>query len=422
MGHRGSGSRRRPLTSRGEGTYGRLLSSAEEVFSERGYYETSVSEICRRAGVANGTFYQYFDNKEGVFLKLIEQLEEGLSARIRQALTFPGSAEARLLSGYRAILEFIEEHAELYQVFREAEFVRLEIPRRFYADIAVIIQEMLQAGIEVGEFCPLDPEVVAYSLLGIAEFTAMRYIIWEPKALSEETFQSTAELILHGLDTGKPRSSREPPAALDRVKKGRSGVSLEPKGGEATRQALLAAAERMFGQTGFHQTTVSEITYVAGVAQGTFYLYFPSKVAIFTELVREINRQFRAEERAAIDHLTDRREVEREGFAAFFRFISRHREAYRIVREAEFIDEGIGRWYYQRLAQGYVRGLKEGMERGEIRDLPAEPLAYALLGIGHFVGLRWIIWEGREAIPQAALDGMLDFIMHGVSASPVIDS
>ena len=400
-----------PLTARGAETYKRLLGAAEEVFSERGYHGASVSEICRRARLAHGTFYRYFANKEEIFLKLIERLEAELSARLKRVLASPSPARERLIHGYRAILGFIEEQTKLYQVFREAEFVRLEVPRRFYADIAAVIQEMLHEGVARGEFRPLEPEIVAYALLGIAEFIAMRYIIWELEALHSAVLESTDKLILHGLDTGKGS-----PGSFKQAASPRRAARAEPvpQGGEATRQVLLQAAERMFGQAGFHRTTISGITYVAGVAQGTFYLYFPSKVDIFTALVREINRQFRAEERAAIAGLRDRREIERVGFRTFFDFISRHREAYRIVREAEFVDEGIGRWYYERLAQGYVRGLREGMERGEIRSLPLEPLAYALLGIGHFVGLRWIVWEGREAIPDSVLEAMLDFIMRGV--------
>ncbi len=346
---------------------------------------------------------------------MVERLEGGLLARLEGALGSPGSATERLASGYRNILEFINEHTILYQVFREAEFIRREIARRFYTNITGALGEALGVGVDRGEVRPLDPAVTAYSILGIAEFIAMRYIIWERGALSEEVFQNSVKLIHHGLDTGKELRSLPSDRATAPLDGLAESGEVEPQGGEATRQALLAAAERMFGQVGFHRTTIAEITYIAGVAQGTFYLYFPSKVAIFAELVGEINRQFRAEERAAISSLADRREVERRGFEAFFKFISRHREAYRIIREAEFVDERAGRWYYQRLAQGYVRGLRRGMDRGEIRRLDPEPLAYALLGIGHFVGLRWIVWEEREALPERVLTAMLDFIMRGIA-------
>ena len=63
--------------------------------------------------------------------------------------------------------------------------------------------------------------------------------------------------------------------------------------GEATRQRLLDAAEREFGERGFNRASVSSITKRAGVGQGTFYLYFPSKEDALRELVRHMGRELR---------------------------------------------------------------------------------------------------------------------------------
>ena len=403
-----------PRTRKGADTCARLLHAAEQVFSERGYHDTSVTEICRQAGLAHGTFYRYFVGKEEIFLKLLEQLEEKFRSRIEPALTSPGSARERLLLGCQSILHCIAECTQLYQVFREVEFVQLEVYRRFHTHIASLLREILRVGVQEGEFRSLDPEVVAYSLLGITEFIAMRYIIWEPGGLTDEIRRSINEIILHGIGTGKEISPRsEPHLSLEDGTEGVKSGGLT--GGEATRYALLTAAEHLFGQEGFYKTTISAITYVAGVSQGTFYLYFPSKVAIFAELVKEVNHRLRAGAHAAICNLNDRREIEQEGFRNFFQFIRHHREAYRILREAEFVDQEVGRWYYERLAQGYVPGLCRGMEQGEIRKFDPEPLAYALLGVGHFIGLRWLFLGEREQISESTLTSMLDFILHGVS-------
>ncbi|WP_459997644.1 TetR/AcrR family transcriptional regulator [Paradesulfitobacterium aromaticivorans] len=61
--------------------------------------------------------------------------------------------------------------------------------------------------------------------------------------------------------------------------------------GEATRQKLLAAAEEIFGTKGYFRTSVVDITIKAGVAQGTFYVYFPGKKDIFEELVKELSHK-----------------------------------------------------------------------------------------------------------------------------------
>ncbi len=60
------------------------------------------------------------------------------------------------------------------------------------------------------------------------------------------------------------------------------------------RQQLIEAALRAFGAKGFHGTQVTDIIKEAGVARGTFYLYFDSKRALFDELVEDIYQRVRA--------------------------------------------------------------------------------------------------------------------------------
>ncbi len=63
--------------------------------------------------------------------------------------------------------------------------------------------------------------------------------------------------------------------------------------GERTRARLLAAAELQFAELGYHDASVVRITEAAGVGQGTFYLYFSSKLEVFDEVVEDLNRRVR---------------------------------------------------------------------------------------------------------------------------------
>ena len=62
----------------------------------------------------------------------------------------------------------------------------------------------------------------------------------------------------------------------------------------ARRSDLLAAARAIFSERGYHETTVEDITRAAGVAKGTFYLYFSEKREIFLEIIRELLDAIRA--------------------------------------------------------------------------------------------------------------------------------
>lgn len=187
--------------------------------------------------------------------------------------------------------------------------------------------------------------------------------------------------------------------------------------GERTRQRLLDSAEAVFGELGYERASIVEITRRAGVAQGTFYLYFADKKAIFVELVEELSHRLRRQIAVAITGLADRLEIERVGIETFLDFVHRHRNLYRIVRQAEFVDETVFRWYYRRLADGYVRGLARAMDEGQIRRLDPECLAYCLMGIADFLGMRWVLWEGVRPSGEV-IDTMLAFIRHGID--PVV--
>ncbi|HEX7371191.1 MAG TPA: TetR/AcrR family transcriptional regulator, partial [Thermodesulfobacteriota bacterium] len=60
----------RTLTRKGMATRAAILDTAHQVFKDTGYYGSSISEITRRCGISMGNFYQYFKNKEQVFLEL----------------------------------------------------------------------------------------------------------------------------------------------------------------------------------------------------------------------------------------------------------------------------------------------------------------------------------------------------------------
>lgn len=184
--------------------------------------------------------------------------------------------------------------------------------------------------------------------------------------------------------------------------------------GEATRRKLLEAAEAEIGEKGFAGSSVASITRRAGVGQGTFYLYFPSKVDALRELVRSMGRRLRHALAAATAGVSDRLEVERQGIDAFIAFALDNQNLYRVVMESQFVDEAIYREYYQTLADAYAANLAGAQQRGEIASGDAAAQAWALMGIAHFLGLRHAIWD-RRAPPPEVLDSAFALIEHGLS-------
>lgn len=194
------------------------------------------------------------------------------------------------------------------------------------------------------------------------------------------------------------------------------------KRGEATRRRLLEAAEAVFAELGYHEASIVKITERAGVALGTFYLYFDSKQTIFEALVVDLNSRVRHSMTEAMQGATDRIDAERRGFEGFFRFTAEHPALYRVVREAEFVSPRTMRLHYERIVEGYVIGLSQAQADGDVDPaLDPEITAWALMGLGELIGMRFLLWErdaagaAPTALDPAVIDAMMMFIRNALA-------
>jgi AcrR family transcriptional regulator len=178
------------------------------------------------------------------------------------------------------------------------------------------------------------------------------------------------------------------------------------KRGEATRRRLLEAAEVVFSEQGYHEASIVKITERAGIGLGTFYLYFDSKQSIFEALVIDLNRRVRHSMSEAMEGASSRLDAERAGFAGFFRFTAEHPALYRVVREAEFVSPEVLRLHYTRIVEGYEAGLRAAQRSGDVDPLlDPETTAWALMGMGELIGMRFLLWErDADGRPPAQLD------------------
>ena len=185
--------------------------------------------------------------------------------------------------------------------------------------------------------------------------------------------------------------------------------------GQKTRQALLRAAEKVFGEKGYYVASISEITQEAKVAMGTFYLYFKDKEDVFRALVQHMLELLSAHLRKHVEPATSQMEAERLGLRAFLSFVSRHKNLYRIVLDANSVDETIYSSYFQVFADLYGRRLARAADQGEIRPGDAEVRAWCLIGISNFLGMRYALWK-RPASMEKVVDSAIDLITHGLAA------
>ena len=172
--------------------------------------------------------------------------------------------------------------------------------------------------------------------------------------------------------------------------------------GRRTLRLLLDAAAKEFGEKGFHDASISGITRSAGTALGSFYTYFDSKDEIFQALVKDLSRRVGEEARRAQTENLDAFGTERVALEAFLRFAREHKEIYRIIDEAEFVDPDSFRAHYESTAQRIHERLSAGARVGDFRDDLEEAHAWAIMGMNVFLGLRYAIWAEDQTAGQIA--------------------
>lgn len=194
-------------------------------------------------------------------------------------------------------------------------------------------------------------------------------------------------------------------------------TALEPvtERGRRTRRKLLDAATHEFGERGFHEASISGITRRAGVALGSFYTYFESKEAIFQALVRDFSEGVRLAASSGIEHSGSAIDRERDALDAFLRFAREHKEIYRIIDEAEFVDPQSYRTHYESTAHRMLDRLTAGAEAGELREDVEEAHAWAIMGMNVFLGLRYAVWAREGDQPDKVADIARDILLNGIT-------
>ena len=105
------------------------------------------------------------------------------------------------------------------------------------------------------------------------------------------------------------------------------------------------------------------------------------------------------EEREAVAMRYATLDIEARALAAYLRFVADHKEVYRIIDEAEFVDPVGFKTHYESTAERIAARLAEGVARGELSD--ADPLgrevrAWAVMGVNVFLGLRFGVWGSED--------------------------
>ena len=139
------------------------------MFAELGYDGAGVRDIVRRTGLASGTFYNYFDDKEEVFRAVLDERAQELRARLRAVRARARTLEAFVGDAYRELFEFLGEDELMFELLkRNSGPIRALFGDPILGGGVEELLEDLHAGIARGDLPPVDAEYLAGAMAGIA--------------------------------------------------------------------------------------------------------------------------------------------------------------------------------------------------------------------------------------------------------------
>jgi AcrR family transcriptional regulator len=144
---------------------------AASLFADRGVANTSVSDIVKAAGVAQGTFYLYFDTKDEVILAVVEQLADRMVAGIEQAVAATGTTAPEKLLGLRDVLVAFDREptsVELADLMHRPENRELHerLAASFTPRLIPLVEAIVAQGVSDGVFDVRDTSAAAWFVLG----------------------------------------------------------------------------------------------------------------------------------------------------------------------------------------------------------------------------------------------------------------
>lgn len=145
-----------------------ILDAAKVLFITKGYEDTSVNEIVKSVGVAQGTFYYYFKSKNDVLNALLERYVNRVVEEIKSILNLKLNAQQKLQKMFGSMNSMIAKRNEKFVDFiheEKNEIIHYRITKQYIKVVIPLLVTIIKQGIEEGIFCVSNPEAAAQFII-----------------------------------------------------------------------------------------------------------------------------------------------------------------------------------------------------------------------------------------------------------------
>ena len=163
-----------PKTKLGLAKMNKLLDAAEELFTTQGFHGTSISDICKTAGTAVGTFYIYFETKTDVYRYLMWKYQTKIKSLLAESIRDCSTRLEMEREGIKCFVKFALATPNVYNVIWGSLSIDQRLFNDYYMSFAESYIKALSRTPE--EINSEDLASVAYMLMGISNFIGLQAI------------------------------------------------------------------------------------------------------------------------------------------------------------------------------------------------------------------------------------------------------
>jgi AcrR family transcriptional regulator len=193
----------RPLRERlREETIRAIVAAAEEVFANKGLRDAKVEEIAQRAGVAVGTVYNHFEDREGLLSALIEQRRAELAEKLARATDDSEPFEAQLRRFVRTVFEHFESKREFLAILLEGDAANVSRPSDAIKELRARGEALVRRGLSQKKLRSKGVELFPSMLFGAVRASLVHELHNPGKLPFDERADAVVDFFLHGAGTG----------------------------------------------------------------------------------------------------------------------------------------------------------------------------------------------------------------------------
>ena len=177
----------------------RICDSAETLFDQKGFYNTSVADICRHAKTAVGTFYIYFQDKTAIYHYLVRNYYVVIKNYLNKHIVKCETRFEMEREGLKAFIRFGQAHPQCYKIIWGSSHIDPALFEDYYTRFAKSYTSALQKFHT--ELAPVNYSTMAWFLMGVANFICLN-VIFRQKRLSGKELNALVDEVMVMLSAG----------------------------------------------------------------------------------------------------------------------------------------------------------------------------------------------------------------------------